>query len=159
MQPTQKLLKLFAEHELRFVIIGGLAATVYGSTIMTEDIDICISFDKDNIERLLAALSKFNPKHRLIRESRPLVEDADKLSKFKNLYLNTDLGPLDVLSEIPCVGNFEKLYAASIEMKIFNISCRILDIESLIQSKREMSRPKDKETIYQLEAIKESTKK
>lgn len=137
------------------MIIGGFAATVHGSTVVTEDLDLCISFDRENIERLLAALSGIHPRHRLIKEARPLVESVEELSSFRNLYLETDLGYLDTLSEVKSIGGYEDVFANSVEVKLFGISCRILDIEALIKVKKDMGRTKDKESVIQLKAIRE----
>lgn len=159
MQDYQKLLKLLVDNDVQFVIIGGFAAVVHGSSIMTEDLDLCISFEKDNIECLLNAFRDIHPQHRLIGRSRPLIESAEKLAKLKNLYLKTDCGYIDILSEVSEIGNFKEVYRNSVEIPLFGMKCRVLDIDALIRSKGVMKRSKDKETIVQLRAVKEKRKK
>ena len=51
MQDIQRLLKLLTENDVEFVIIGGFAAIVHGSSMVTEDLDLCISFSENNKER------------------------------------------------------------------------------------------------------------
>ncbi len=155
MQDFQRLIGLLAENEVRFVIIGGFAASLYGSSCVTEDIDLCIPFDAENMQSLLNAFRDIHPAHRLIGKSRPLDEGADQLSRFKNLYLQTDLGSIDLLSEVAGVGRFNDVMEHSVEIELYGMPCCVLDIESLIRTKREMARPKDQEAIRQLEAIKE----
>jgi predicted nucleotidyltransferase len=158
MHDYRKLLTRLVESEVRFVIIGGFAAVVYGSSIVTEDLDLCVPFDRENMDRLLTALAGTNPGHRLIGESRSLDETAEKLSSFKNLYLSTDLGTIDFLAEVSGVGRYEEALKNSEEIKVFGLPCRVLSVETLIQAKKSMTRPKDKETVIQLEAIKEKTR-
>jgi len=44
-----QLLECLIEHEVEFVLVGGLAAAAYGSPQVTQDIDICIDLGVDNL--------------------------------------------------------------------------------------------------------------
>jgi hypothetical protein len=157
MPDVQHLLTTLIEHDVRFVLIGGLAAAAHGSSLLTEDVDVCIAFDVENMTRLLAALRTIHPEHRLIGRRQPLSESAEQLARLKNLYLKTDVGYIDFLSEVAGVGNFGKAMEASVEMTLFEKGVRVLDLDALIASKQEMGRPKDKETLLQLRTIRERT--
>jgi len=153
MPDFENLLNTLIKNEVEFVIIGGFAATVHGVTLLTNDIDICIQFTHDNTEKLFNSLKDYNP---IIREIEiPLKDKRDSLDKLKNLYLITELGPIDILSEVAGLGTYEDVLPHSIEIDLFESKCKVLDIDSLIKSKKEMKRPKDIETITQLQAIKE----
>lgn len=153
MQNFEKIIKLLIDNEVKFVFIGGFAATVHGASILTQDIDVCISFDEENMRRILNALKDINPIHRANKQ--PLGKTASSLTKFKNLYLLTDIGSIDLIGKVSGIGSYPDLLAHSIEIDLFGRKCKVLDIDGLIRSKREMGRSKDKETIIQLEAIKE----
>ena len=43
---------------IAMVVIGGIAASLQGSTTITNDFDICYARDKENLERLAAALKE-----------------------------------------------------------------------------------------------------
>lgn len=159
MMDYQKLIKRLIENEVQFIIVGGFAAVLYGSSVMTEDLDLCIPFEKNNIQRLLNAFKDVHPEHRLIGKTRPIEEITEILSSYKNLYLKTDLGYIDVLSELPEIGTYEKLVAHTIVISLFGMNCRVLDIDTLIRAKKQMKRSKDKETVVQLKAIKERKSK
>jgi hypothetical protein len=45
------IFRVLAEHEVDYVLIGGLAAVMHGSTAMTKDADILPSDEKANVER------------------------------------------------------------------------------------------------------------
>jgi hypothetical protein len=47
----------FEEHEVRYVVIGGIAAVLHGVPRATFDLDVLIEATADNATRLLAALS------------------------------------------------------------------------------------------------------
>jgi hypothetical protein len=48
----------FEQHDVRYVVIGGIAAVLHGVPRATFDLDILIEASPDNAERLLAALKE-----------------------------------------------------------------------------------------------------
>jgi hypothetical protein len=50
------LLEVLARHQVRFVVIGGIAALSHGYPLPTEDVDVTPARDRANLERLAAAL-------------------------------------------------------------------------------------------------------
>lgn len=152
MQNFEKITRLIMDNGVEFVLIGGFAAAVHGVTLLTQDIDICVPFDLENAARIIRAFRGYNPRHR--ENKRPLSEDVKCVSGLRNLYLMTDLGSIDMLGHVSGVGSYADVVRHAIEIEIFGGRCRVLDIESLIKSKREMGRVKDKETIRQLKIIK-----
>jgi predicted nucleotidyltransferase len=85
---------------------------------------------------------------------KPLELTAATAADFKNLYLDTDIGRLDCLSHIEGIGGYERVKQASERIEIEGAHLRVLTIDSLIAAKQAMHRPRDKEAVRQLEAIK-----
>ncbi len=50
------MLAALHDADVRFVLIGGMAAVLHGDVGVTVDIDIAPAYDPDNLERLAAAL-------------------------------------------------------------------------------------------------------
>ena len=65
---------------------------------------------------------------------------AEQCANLQNLYLKTDLGIVDCLSNVLGLGDFDSVLKGSIELELPFGHCRILDIESLIQAKETMNR-------------------
>ena len=82
----------------------------------------------------------------------------DNCGTFHNLYLDTDIGQLDCLSFIDGIGNYEKVKEAAVPIEAENMQLFVLSLDALIQAKKAMNRPRDKEAILQLEAIKKLKK-
>lgn len=152
MKGFENLIKSLCANDVDFVIIGGFAAVVHGVSTLTQDIDLAVSFDENNFAHLVDALQELHPVHR--QNNAPLDENSITAG-FKNLYLLTDVGPVDCLSEVAGIGAFDEVLKQSIEIDLFDHKCRVLSIDGLIETKKQMNRPKDKETIIQLMAIKE----
>ncbi len=55
------LLAALAANNVEFVIIGGLAATLHGSARVTYDLDIVYNRTPENLTKIVAALSPYQP--------------------------------------------------------------------------------------------------
>lgn len=145
--------------EVDFILVGGLAAVTHGSSVMTQDIDVCCNFSTNNLLRIQTALEETNPVHRMTTNRIPLQLTEENCANLKNLYLDTDIGQLDCLSQILGIGDFHTAKKQSEEIEVDGRPCRILQIEALIVAKQAMGRPKDIETIQQLEVIRNERNK
>ena len=76
-----------------------------------------------------------------------------------NFTLETGIGPLDLLGEVTGGGGYEDLLGHTIEVEVFGVQCRCLDLPMLIQTKRAAGRPRDLEAIAELEVIREEQQK
>lgn len=83
----------------------------------------------------------------------PLPDSVERLSGIKNIYLVTDIGPIDLLHEVPEIGPYAELTSRTVEMDVGGFTCRVLDLDTLIASKRIAARPKDHAAIMHLEAV------
>jgi hypothetical protein len=126
---------------------------VYGVSVLTQDIDVCVSFRKQNVENIYKALTGLNPVHR--SNHLPLNTSRQRHPQYRNLYLQTSLGPIDFMGEILNVGGYSDLLPSSIAIELFGVTCKIIDIETLIHCKELTGRHKDKEVVLQLRAIRE----
>jgi hypothetical protein len=154
MASTLDLIKLLNDHRVKYVLVGGMACVVHGSQIVTQDVDICAPFTRENIEGLLAALAGAHPRFRT-HDLRPLPDEPKHLEGFKNLYLLTDLGQLDILSEITGVGGYLEVEQHTILVDLGGAPCRVLDLDTLIAAKTAMNSPKDRQAVIELMAIQE----
>ncbi len=154
MQDSVKMLKMLLENEVEFILVGGFAAVVHGVSTITQDLDLCFHFTAKNVQRLLNALKTLHPLHRVLSKTLPITQSIEELTRFKNLYLKTDIGSLDLLGQVSDLGNYQDLLSHIETIAMFDLPCKIIDIPSLIKAKKFMGRPKDKQAVVELEAIK-----
>jgi len=149
----QALMSLLVNSGLEFIVIGGLAASAHGSARSTRDLDIVYRRTRENVDRLVSALSPINPYLRGAPPGLPFVWDARTILSGLNFTLTTSLGDLDLLGEVTGGGGYEQLLDHSIEVELFGVKLRCLGLERLIHVKRAAGRPKDFEAVAELEAI------
>ena len=152
------LLERLANNGVDFVIVGGFAGVVHGCTYLTQDIDICCDFSSTNLLALQNAISDLDPVHRMTPKRVSLNLTEESCAGLKYLYLDTKKGQLDCLSFIDGLGDFSRVKKESELIQVENTQMRVLNLEALIRTKRAMNRPRDKEALSQLEAIKELRK-
>jgi hypothetical protein len=139
----RQLLALLAEHEVRFVVIGGVALIARGVQRSTEDLAIAYARDRENLARLATALTSIHPRLRGVPAGLPFTLDEASLRSGLNFTLDTDLGPLDLLGEVPGLSTFEHVDAAASELVIADPPLLVLTLEGLERAKRAAGRPKD----------------
>lgn len=153
MTDLEMLLGRLVQRDVHFVIIGAYASVVHGATLVTHDVDICCSFTSRNLLKLQKALADLHPIHRLTPNELPLKLTPAASRGLKNLYLKTDLGVIDCLGEVLGVGNYTAVKRQSVIIEMEFGKCRVLGLDALIKAKRAMNRPRDRQALVQLEAI------
>ncbi len=137
------------------MLIGGLAAFAHGATLRTQEIGICCDFSAGNLMRLQRALAGLHPVHRMT-PARPALElTPEDCERFKNLYLDTDIGQLDCVGAVEGIGGFREAEENSEQISLSSGGCRVLTLDALIRAKEAMARPRDREAVVQLKAIRE----
>jgi hypothetical protein len=138
---------------VRFIVIGGVAATAHGSTQLTNDLDVVYARGDDDVDRLAAALAAHHPYLRGVPPGLPFRFDAATIKMGLNFTLDTDFGPLDLLGEATGGGTYEALRGHTLALDLFGGPCLCVDLPTLIQLKRAAGRPKDILALAELEAI------
>lgn len=158
MTDFEQFLRLLAEHQVAFIVVGGVAAIAHGSARHTVDLDIVYQRSATNLDRLVAVLAPLQPYLRGAPPGLPFLWDRATLARGLNFTLTTSIGNLDILGEIVGGGTYENLLPESADLNIFGVRCRCLTVRQLIRVKRAAGRPKDFEAIAELEAIEEETR-
>ena len=153
MTDYQTLIGTLVNGEVEFVIVGGLAATVHGSARLTQDIDVVYARSDANLERLAPSLAPLTPYLRGAPADLPFEWSVQTLRHGLNFTLTTAAGDIDLLGEITGGGGYESLLPHTLEIELFGHRCRCLDLEWLILTKRAAGRPRDLETVAELEVL------
>ena len=158
MTDFDRLLRVLADSQTEFILVGGVAAAVHGSARATYDIDIVYARTRENVDRLVSALRPLEPYLRGAPPGLPFSWESPTLLRGLNFTLTTTAGDIDLLGEITGGGTFNDLVADTEIIEVFGVKCLCLSLERLIAVKRAAGRPKDLEMIAELEAIAEERK-
>lgn len=141
------ILQTFAEHEVDFIIVGGVCAVLHGAPVHTFDLDLIHSRAPENLDRLLQALHELDAYFREHGERR-LRPDGSHLASAGHQLLMTRAGPLDLLGTIGNDRGYEELLPQTLAMKVRDdLQVRLLDLATLIAIKEETAREKDQATL------------
>src|SRR5580698_643955 len=114
MEQLTEILRRLHDAKVEFSLIGGFASRHYGVTLVTEDVDVCARFTPENLRRIESAFKELHPRHRLTANKLPFELTDELCQVLKNIYLNTDLGVLDCLSQVAGIGDYEQVLRQSI---------------------------------------------
>ena len=133
--------------------MDGFGAILHGSSYVTRDLDVCAVLTQSNVEKLRSSLRDLHPTHRHNPNKLSFLDDPAPGTPIGNLYLNTDLGPLDLLSELMGVGDFDRVASRAVEVEMFGQRVRVISLEDLIAAKEALGRDKDLLAAKELRAI------
>jgi predicted nucleotidyltransferase len=153
MQHFSQLLERLADAGLEFVVVGGFAAVTHGATYLTRDVDICAVLTGDNVAKVRRALADWNPRHRMTPQKLSFLLHPPAGEPVSNLYLETEMGMVDILSSVLGIGDFHRLDAQAEELEVDGRKFRIISLGDLIAAKDAMGRDKDKLVAKELRAI------
>jgi len=153
MKSLNLLLQRLADAGPEFVVIGGYAGVLHGSSYVTNDLDICVVLTRENVAKLRTAFADLHPVHRLTHRKLSFAGYPPADQEVANLYLETDGGIVDVLGDVLGIGDYASLRRHAVEIPLFGRRCWVMSLEDLIRSKEALGREKDLLTAKELRAI------
>jgi len=145
MRPS--LSSLFAaleRNDVRYVLVGGMAAILHGVPRATLDVDLLIEASPANAQALLAALGEAG------LGTADLVTPAEVLANVVTLF--EDFLRVDVFLSIPGL-SFDEAWRHHVVRDAGEARVRVASRRDLIASKRAKARPKDLEDAADLERL------
>jgi predicted nucleotidyltransferase len=140
--------------KVRFVVIGGVAAAVHGSSRVTNDLDICYDAgDRGNVDALATLLAGWDAYPRGVEKNLPFIMDERTLRGAPVMTLVTTEGDIDVMDRVAGVGDYDAVGVHSEKISALGVTFRVLDLPSLIKAKRAAGRPRDFDHLPELEAL------
>jgi hypothetical protein len=149
------VLRTLVDHGVRFVLIGGFAAAIRGSPIITGDVDICYARDDENLERLAAALVELGATLRGAPSNVPFPLDAKALKAGDHFTFATAGGPLDCLGIPAGTDGFADLDSSATDEDLDGLVVRVASVDDLIRMKRAAGRPQDLIAVEWLAALRD----
>ena len=144
---AREILRVLAEHQVDYVVIGGLAVQAHGHTRTTQDVDLVPEPASPNLDRLLAAL--------VALRARPVGTVTPTTSRLELpaagvLELDTDSGGVDVHLRPPGAPPYADLRSRALNLELGDLRVLVAGRDDLIAMKRVSGRPIDRGDILAL---------
>lgn len=148
-------LRVLNDHQVHFVVIGGLATGLNGAAYSTFDLDICYQRTPANHEALARALRDLSATLRGAPPGLPFQLDARTITMGDSFTFDTTAGALDCLGTPAGTKGYDDLMRTAAEMDISGVPAFVASIDDLLRMKRAAGRVKDRAAIDLLEALKQ----
>ncbi|MFB3777888.1 MAG: hypothetical protein ACE141_09755 [Bryobacteraceae bacterium] len=149
----EAILRTLDRHGVEYIVVGGVCAVLHGAPIATFDLDVVHSRSPENVARLMRALRELKSHYRAQPEKK-LRPAESHLSGGGHQLLLTRFGPLDVLGLVGAGLGYEDLLPHTVWTELGDgLRVRLLDLETLIQTKRETAGEKDLAVLATLRRI------
>lgn len=143
MESFRAVLKALHEHDVEYILIGGVAVIFHEVSRVTKDLDIFVKREPENIEKLQCAL-------RSVFDDESINEIThDELKQYPVIRYGTPLNYyIDIMDRIGTAFEYEDLEYEVVESK--GIPIRVATIETLIKLKENTVRIRDKSDVMLL---------
>ena len=145
-QDFEDILDLFARHEVRYLIVGGLAFIFHAKPGYTKDIDLWIDSERENVERANRALTEFGSPELLS------LEDPNEV-----LQLGVPPNRIDLLRDVVAL-SFAEAWPRRIESHYGRAPANWIDLESLLAIKSAIDHPRHQEDARILKMVRDRRK-
>ena len=145
MSTFERLLADLVRADVEFILVGGLAVALAGYVRATEDVDILIRVEGENVKRLLDCLKGFG-------EGAAAELSADDFVVEEGAIRVVEDFPLDLFTQMSGHA-YDDLLPQTSEHEVADVRIRSLDAEGLILLKADSLRPKDQLDVQALKAI------
>ena len=151
-----EIVRTLNDHGVRYVIIGGMAAILWGSDHHTNDIDICYDRSLDNLRLLVAALRAMDAHLRGLPDGVPEIIDERAFKLGDTMTFTTKYGWFDCLGSPAGTTGYTYLLANATSMEIHpEITVAVASLDHVIKMKKTAGRPKDLWMVEQLKRLKQ----
>ena len=165
---TKEIVDTLAEHEVAYIVIGGIAAAAHGSHHVTRDFDITPQWQEVNLGRLADALIAMGARLRVEGDapgSRIVVDfpiNGQSLSSFEVSAWRTRYGDLGVVSGAPTragtLADYDALLPKARTVRIFGTAVSIAHLDDIIEAKRALRREPDLAALPELYRLQERSR-
>lgn len=145
----ERILAVLVEHDVQFVLIGGMGAVAHGSPLPTRDVDITPEASRSNLDRLADALRALDARvrHPDIPEGLPFSCDATSLAAAIFWNLSTPHGDLDISFTPAGTTGYASLSGAAEPFAFRGVRIQLASLDDIVRSKAAANRDKDRRAL------------
>jgi hypothetical protein len=159
----RRIVEIPERHGVDYLVVGGIAADMYGASRRTKDFGCLIRGVTDNLERMASAMRELNARLRAEglsdeeASALPIKLDGSFLKDKEIAAWRTDAGDFDVMVNLPNRSGkrrtYDDLLPASNDVRAGQLIVRLVSLEDIIESKEWTNREKDRDALPELRDI------
>lgn len=138
----KEFLRLLHDHDVDYLLVGGFAVALHGYARTTADIDVWVSRERENAERIVACLKEFG--FDLPDLTPEVFLEPDRVIRMGNAPLR-----IEILTDIDGVA-FDECRRRAIVHDLEGGDVRVISLEDLKRNKRACGRLKDLDDLSHL---------
>ena len=151
----ERLVRALAAHDVRYVLVGALAARLQGFPRLTADADLTPAPDPENLDRLARALSELGA--RIFTDGVPegLAFDCSgaTLARGELWNLVTDAGRVDLVFRPAGTDGFDDLAPQAVRFQVYGAELLAASLPDILRSKEAADRPQDRQDAAVIRAM------
>jgi predicted nucleotidyltransferase len=157
---VESVVRTLNEHQVQYLIVGGLAVVAHGYVRFTADVDVVLSLDPDNIRRAISAFQTLGYRPRAPVAFEQFLDPANRQQwkREKNMTVFSLFSPaypateIDLFVEAPL--DFSSAYARAVSIEVApGTPATFCGLDDLIALKSKAGRPQDMEDIRRLRQL------
>lgn len=154
-----EILAALNRHGVEFILVGGVAAQAQGATKPTNDLDLCVRWTAENLDRVGAALTELDAGLRVDGADDPIpvpYRDGKFLAGLELSTWRTSVGDVDVIRSLPAPNrfvDFDELATRATTVTIDGEATLVASLDDIIVSKETVDRPPDRAALPELRAL------
>lgn len=151
----ERIIRTLAKHEVKYVLIGAMAARLQGFPRLTADADITPQKEAENLDRLAAALRDLNARvyTETVPSGLPFDPTGKMLGQAEIWNLVTTAGRVDIAFVPSGTEGYYDLVRGAVRFKAFGVELTAARLEDIIRSKQAANRPQDRQDVAVLQDL------
>jgi hypothetical protein len=131
------------QHGASFAVVGGYAVALHGAVRGTVDLDLVLTWNRDNLEKAVNALQSLGLKSHLPIDVETVFSQRDALIRDKNLIAWNFYNPENLAEQVDLIIDFDMAGCAVKNIGVGQTVIPVLNMHDLINMKEKSGRPQD----------------
>jgi predicted nucleotidyltransferase len=157
----EEIFREFQKEKVKYIIVGGIAINLLGSSRNTADLDILVEMSDENLAKIVRILKKRGYRVKQPVDPMGIAEEAtrkdwikNKHMKAFNFYKEDELKEVDIIIDSPV--SFKDAKTDIVYIRGGGITYPVISIDNLIKMKKGTGRDVDNLDVKTLRKIKKS---
>jgi hypothetical protein len=159
----ESIVSALNNHQVKYLIVGGLAVVAHGYVRFTADIDMLLDMDSQNLTTAISALKTLNYQPRAPVAFEQFIDpahrkqwlDQKQITVFSLFSPDHPVTEIDLFVDPPVI--FADAYSRSVPLEVApGIVATFCSLEDLIEMKLKAGRPRDLDDIAHLKKLRDT---